>query len=294
MKYSIPAILAASFMLAACSNTVPAPRSVDYSLPEGTVKIISYNIRQSGMPQNDGPHAWPHRKEATLNMIQWEAPSVIGFQELLPDQQNYVRAAFPQYGFVGVGRDNGNDEGECMGVMYLKDKYELLDSKTYWLSETPDQVSMGWDAVCYRTVTCVNLKEIASGRSFWYFNTHLDHIGQVAREESVKLIVNLVDTLVPEGTPVIVGGDLNSGIESTIFKPFEQANLLPARAISPKTSFEGTFNAFGTAPSGIILDHMFARDVTPIEFETLVKDYGAPIISDHYPVAFTFSLSLNQ
>lgn len=291
MKYRFSAILAAGLVLAACSSQAPSPRTVEYNQPEGTVKLISYNIRQSGMPEKDGPHAWPHRKEATLNMIQQEAPSVIGFQELLPAQQDYVRAAFPQYGFVGVGRDNGEKEGECMGVMYLSDVYELLDSKTFWLSETPEEVSMGWDAACHRTVTCVNLQEKSSGKDFWYFNTHLDHIGMVAREESVKLLVNLVETLVPEGKPVIVGGDLNSGIESSIFKPFEQALLLPARNISPKTSYDGTFNAFGTAPSGIVLDHFFARDVTPIEFETLTKDYGAPIISDHYPVVFIFSLN---
>ena len=290
MKYSFSALVAAGLLLAACSWPAPAPRQVEYSQPQGTVKAISYNIRQSGLPQNDGPHAWPNRKEATLNMIQTEAPSVIGFQELLPDQQEDVCAAFPQYGFVGVGRDNGDKEGECMAVMYLKDYYELLDSKTFWLSQTPDQVSMGWDAACHRTVTCVNLKEKASGKDFWYFNTHLDHIGPTAREESVKLLVNLVETLVPEGKPVIVGGDMNSSIESPIFKPFEEASLLPARSICPKTSFEGTFNAFGTAPSGIILDHFFARDVTPLEFDTLMGDYGAPIISDHYPIVFIFSL----
>lgn len=267
-------------LLASC-----APKSTPV-----TLKLISYNIRQSGLAQKDGPDAWPLRKEATLKMIEQEAPALIGFQELLPNQQAYIREAFPQYGFVGVGRDDGKEEGECMGIMYLADAFELLDSGTFWLSETPEEVSMGWDAACRRTVTWVHLKELSAGKEFFYLNTHLDHIGELARQESIKLIVDRIGQLVPKGMPVILGGDLNSGTENPIFEPLFKAGMQLAREVSPETDNSGTFNGFGSAPSSIILDHLFIKGVKPVSYQVLKADYGAPFISDHYPVAFTFEI----
>lgn len=288
MKKFLPILLLLT--LAACGEKGPAPRTVQYSQPEGTVKLISYNIRQSGLATHDGPNAWEYRKDATLNMIEQEAPTVMGLQELLPDQQAYIRTAFPQYGFVGVGRDDGKASGECMGILYFQEALDLVDSGTFWLSEHPDSVSMGWDAACFRTATWALLEEKASGKRFFYLNTHLDHVGEIAREASVKLIVERVGTLAPEGIPVLVGGDLNSGIDSPIFGPFAHLGLLPARDLAPETDRSGTFNAFGSAPSGIVLDHLFVKGVTPLRFQTLRADYGAPFISDHYPIAFTFEL----
>jgi len=290
MKHSFLSCALAGLLLASCAEQAPAPRTVKYTQQPGTVKLISYNIRQSGLAANDGPNAWPKRKEATLNMIEREVPGVLGLQELLPDQQRYIRAAFPQYGFVGVGRDDGKDAGECMGVMYLQEVFDLLRSGTFWLSETPDQVSKGWDAACHRTVTWVELQEKSGGRKFFFLNTHLDHVGEVARAESIKLIVSKIAELVPEGEPVLLGGDLNSAVDSPIFAPLAEAGLEPARETAPETSHSGTFNAFGSAPSGIVLDHIFARGVSPLKFETLKGNYGAALISDHYPIAFTFGL----
>lgn len=274
----------------ACTSKEPAKRMVQYSQPEGHVKIISYNIRQSGLAANDGPNAWTFRKDATLNMIEQEAPSVLGFQELLPDQQSYIRSAFPQYGFVGVGRDDGKELGECMGILYFESAFNLVSSGTFWLSSTPDSVSKGWDAACFRTATWILLEEKASGKQFFYLNTHLDHVGTTAREESIKLIVSRISVLAPDDCPIIIGGDLNSGIDSPIFEPFENIGLVPAREISPETDRSGTFNAFGSAPSGIVLDHIYERGVNPLCFHTLQNDYGVPFISDHYPISFTFEL----
>jgi len=279
----------AVLLLFSCSsNKAPSQRSVDYTLSPGVAKMISYNIRQSGMAENDGPYAWEYRKDATLNMIEKEAPSVMGLQEALPDQLEYIDSAFPQYARIGVGRDDGKKKGECMAIYYLKEAFDLEDGGTYWLSETPEEVSYGWDAACRRTVTWASLKEKTTGNRFYYFNTHLDHVGELAREESVKLIVKLVETLVPEGLPVFVGGDLNTGTDSPIFNPLLENGLFPARDLAPESSSAGTFNAFGSAPSGIVLDHIFMRGAEAVKFETLTGDYGAPFISDHYPIALTF------
>lgn len=281
-------VVALFAMFTNCSH--PEPRDVKYNMPDGTIKIVSYNIRLSSKAKEDGDNAWKYRRDASLEMIQREAPSAFGLQEAMLDQIEYVNEAFPQYEYVGVGRDDGDKEGEFMAIFYLKDKFDLLDSGTYWLSETPDVVSRGWDAQCNRTLTWVKLKEVATGNEFYYYNTHLDHIGEVAREESVKLIVDIIKKNVPDGMPVIMGGDLNSSIDSPIFNPLLDINMKSVREIAPETDHKGTFNAFGTAPSNIILDHIFIRGLEPISYRTLVENYGAPYISDHYPIEVVLNL----
>lgn len=285
------ALLAIALLViaASCSYAKKVERTVSYNMPDGTLKIISFNIRLSAN-KVDGRNAWKYRKDATLEMIQKETPSAFGLQEAMPDQVKYISDAFPQYDYVGVGRDDGKKSGEFMAIFYLKDKFELLDSGTYWLSETPDVVSRGWDAQCNRTLTWVKLKEISTGKVFFYYNTHLDHIGEKAREESVKLIVDIIKKNVPEGMPVIFGGDLNSSIDSPIFNPLLDMNMKSVRETAPETDHKGTFNAFGTAPSNIILDHIFIRDIEPISYRTLVENYGAPYISDHYPIEVVLKL----
>lgn len=276
-------------MMYGCTVVKPV-EDLDYATPTGFVKMVSYNIRQSGMSLEDGSNAWRFRRQATVEMIKQEVPSMFGVQEALYEQVQYIDKAFPQYDYIGVGRDNGAKAGEFMAIFYLKDKFQLLESGTYWLSETPNEVSKGWDAACYRTVTWAQFEEKATGKMFYYFNTHLDHKGEKARRESVKLLVNLIDNHVQEGTPVVLGGDFNSSVNSYIFAPLSEAKMLEAREIAPVTDHHDTFNGFGSAPTSIILDHFFIRDAEPVSFRTLLDDYGAPYISDHYPIEMVIKL----
>ena len=159
-----------------------------------------------------------------------------------------------------MGRDDGKNEGENMVVYYNKRRFRLLDSATRWLSETPEQVSLGWDGACRRTVTYVLLQEKKTGKKIAYLNTHLDHVGPVARRESVLLLCKFIDELVPAGVPVILGGDMNSTIEDNIFRPLEQkAHMKVARDVAPVTDNEGTYNAWGRHAD--VIDHFFIRDV---------------------------------
>lgn len=276
--------MAAVCLLTSCTIQRNAVKTFSYNVPKGSVKIISYNIRRGDLSKNDGANAWKKRRNATLEMIRTEAPSAFGLQEALYDQVRYISRAFPEYGWVGVGRDDGRNGGEIMAIFYLKEKFTLLDSGTCWLSETPNKVSKGWDAFCNRTLTWVELRENATGKKFFYFNTHLDHIGETARRESVKLIVALIEKLVPEGTAVVLGGDLNSTIDNAIFDPLRYYEMQSARVAAPVTDSKGTFNAFGTAPTGIILDHFFLKNAKALSFRTLDDNYGVPYISDHYPI----------
>ena len=173
-KIALLLLLAASFSMPAFAADGAEP-----------IKLISYNLRTSH--GKDGDNVWMKRRHATPEMIRREAPDVFGVQEGLIDQLHYIDTECPQYARVGVGRDDGAEKGEFMAVYYLRDRFELLDSGTFWLSETPDKVSRGWDGACNRTVTWVELKDRKSGKEFFYFNTHLDHKGKAAREEGVKL-----------------------------------------------------------------------------------------------------------
>lgn len=282
----------AALCLLACKETAPAQRIIDFQSPgPGNIRVVSYNIRLSFASKADGDNGWEFRKDATLNMIEREQPTVFGLQEALPDQLAYIEAAFPQYKRIGVGRDDGIAAGECMAIYWFADEVELCDSGTFWLSETPDVVSRGWDAACNRTVTWAVFLDNASGKNFVYLNTHLDHMGEVARRESLKLIASWVDENVYPGEPVFIGGDFNSDVGSDIFQPLWDLGFESARDIAPETDHKGSFNAWGAAPSTVLLDHVLVRSCRPLNFKTLDGDYGAPYISDHYPVEALIDIS---
>lgn len=274
-------ILLALLLVAGCS--VPALAG---NGPE-TIKLISYNLR-NGRAQ-DGANAWENRRHATAQMLREEAPDLFGVQEAYLDQLQYIEAECPQYAYVGVGRDDGAQGGETMAVFYLKSRFDLLDSGTFWLSETPEKVSRGWDGACNRTATWVELRDKQTGKEFFYFNTHLDHMGKVAREEGIKLLVARIRSIAGK-SPVIVGGDFNTPVDSPIFKPLTKY-MKSVREKAVKSDSKGTFNGFGSAPDTIVIDHLYYHGgLKCLEFETLDGNYGAPYISDHYPIAMVFTL----
>lgn len=252
-----------------------------------TLKVISYNIRL-GMA-DDGPNSWQYRRPATIEMIAREQPDLLGIQEGLIDQVRYIEQECPQYARLGVGRDDGRDGGEIMAVYYLRERFDLLRDGTFWLSETPDSVSRGWDAACNRTATWGLFRDRLTGRKICYINTHLDHLGPAARAESIKLLAAKVQELVPEGPAVVLGGDFNSSTDAPLFRPLD-AVLSSARDKSPVTDRKGTFTDFGRMQRHELLDHLFYRGLEPISFRTLDGDYGAPYISDHYPIETVFAL----
>ncbi len=251
------------------------------------IRLISYNMRTSAA--RDGANSWENRRHATRQMIEQEAPALFGVQEAMPDQLQYINTESPQYAYVGVGRDDGAGEGEVMAIFYLRERFDLLNSGTFWISETPDRVSRGWDAACNRTVTWVELRDHISGKEFFFFNTHLDHLGKVAREEGVKLLTQKIQQIAGK-KPAIVGGDFNTSTDSPLFKPLTKY-MFSARSKAPVTDHKGTFNGFGSAPDTIVLDHLYFRGKMKCrKFVTLDGNYGAAFISDHYPIEMIFTL----
>ena len=269
------AIAAFALMSIACNRT-------------SEIKVMSYNIRlSSGTIKADSIYHWEHRKQASLNLMHEENPTVFGLQEACPDQMDYMVENLPEYGYIGVGRDDGKRKGEFMSIFYKKEEVEFIDGGTFWLSETPDEVSKGWDAACFRTCTWALLKKKDTGKKFVYMNTHLDHMGKVAREESIKLIVERAEKLTGGKLPVFITADFNSPTSNAIFKPMQEA-MLDARVEAPVTDDRGTLNCWGTTPPGVVIDHVFYRGAEAQKFEVLRdKNYGAPYVSDHYPVMLT-------
>jgi endonuclease/exonuclease/phosphatase family metal-dependent hydrolase len=250
------------------------------------VKVITYNIRLS--TGNDGDNSWQYRKQASVNMIRTEKPTLIGLQEMLSDQVNYLLESLPEYRMIDVGRDDGAKTGEYVASFYRPDKVELLEWDTFWLSETPDVPSKGWDASYKRTCTWATFRSLSTGTTFAHFNTHLDHQGVVAQKEGLRLVVNKIKELVPADMPVFLTGDFNIPTDNEAFAMLDGV-LLDARKTSPETDQRATYNAWGGREATI--DHIFYRKATPYVFKVLRNEnYGAPYISDHYPVSLVATI----
>lgn len=255
---------------------------------EKGIKAVSFNIRLSPNDSFDGGNNWNYRQDAVIKFIMTEKPDVFGLQEAIYHQAKYMEENLPGYTKYGVDRDGGLEKGEAESnaVFFKNDKYKLLDKGTFWLSDTPDTPSRGWDAACHRVVTWVRLKEKGLfGREFYFFNTHFDHVGQVARRESAKLIVSRIEEMVGEDVPFILTGDFNTNVEDLAMAPIV-LSMKDARKESPVTDNEGTFNNWGKNEKVTIIDHIFYRNLNPVSFRTVKENYGAPYISDHYPVVF--------
>ena len=268
------AIAAFTLMSIACNRT-------------SEIKVMSYNIRlSSGTIKADSIYHWEHRKQASLNLMHEENPTVFGLQEACPDQMDYMVENLPEYGYIGVGRDDGKRKGEHMSIFYLKDEVELLDGGTFWLSETPEEPSMGWDAACKRTCTWTKLKMKSTGKEFVYMNTHLDHVGIEARKQGLALIVERANEIVPEGT-VFLTADFNALTTNPIFDDLKSV-MKDAREEAPVTDRRGTYNGWNKENVNnpdCVIDHIFYRAAEAHSFRVLCdKTYGAPYISDHYPV----------
>ena len=178
------AALAAMFSFVSCGNA-------------DELKVMSYNIRLDH--KGDGDNAWPNRKEATIAMLEDVKPDVFGVQEALPHQVAYITEQAPNYKNVGVGRDDGVAKGEFMSIFWNVETMEMLEWGTYWLSETPDVPSYGWDAACRRTATWALMKDKRNGKKFYFVNTHLDHRGVLARKNGLQLVVDNIAAMNPEG-----------------------------------------------------------------------------------------------
>jgi endonuclease/exonuclease/phosphatase family metal-dependent hydrolase len=208
--------------------------------------------------------------------------AVTTFEVDIPAVVEELYAVYPAELEASVVED-GKKKGETMAIFYNTRKVRLLDWGTYWLSETPDKPSRGWDADCKRTATWTLMEMKDSGRKFFYVNTHLDHRGDIAQQKGLELIVERIAAMNPEGLPMILTGDFNVKPEDPVLGGLN-AKMLDARKTALKTDSRATFNAWGKSAS--IIDYIYYSGFTECaEYETIVRQYkGVLYISDHYPI----------
>ena len=156
-------------------------------ITNGQTSVMTFNIRYDNPEDND--NWWEHRKLSILKMFNFYSPEIIGIQEGLNNQVKYIKKNLPDYNYIGVGRDDGKKKGEYTAIFYKKKKLKLISSKTYWLSETPETVSIGWDASMERIVTFGEFLDLRVQESFFIFNFHFVHRGEISREKSAELLL---------------------------------------------------------------------------------------------------------
>ncbi len=248
------------------------------------LNIATYNLRMN--TERDGVNAWPHRKELVKSLVRYHDFDVLATQEGLPDQIADL-SGMTEYAHVGVGRDDGKNAGEHSAIFYKRQRFTLLRSGDFWLSQTPDRPSLGWDATCcHRLASWAQLQERQSGRRFYVFSVHFDHEGQVARRESARLMLRKVKEIAG-AEPVIVAGDFNSTPET------EQIGIMRSQladafeaTAKPPYGPVGTFNAFKIdSPLDERIDYIFVSpQVQVLSYATLSDSRHGRFPSDHLPV----------
>ncbi len=261
-----------------------------------TLKVMTYNIRLD--VESDGDNNWKHRKDFFTSQIQFYEPELFGIQEALPNQVDDISSSLSAYSFVGIGRD-GEGKGESSNIFYKKERFKLLDNSTFWLSETPDVISKGWDAALNRVCTYALFMDVVTKKSFWVFNTHLDHKGEIARTRSLELILSKIAQLNTKDFPVIFMGDFNSEPNSDRIIALEKV-MNDSRKVSMEKPFgpSGTFNDFKhNEPVSKLIDYIFLsknKRIEVIKYAVLSDSKELRYPSDHLPVFAEINLMVEN
>lgn len=248
------------------------------------INIASYNLRMS--TERDGENAWTKRKENVKALIRFHEFDIIGTQEGFIGQINDI-LEMPEFAYTGNGRDDGKDKGEHSAIIYKKDRFKLLDSGNFWLSETPDTPGKGWDAkCCNRIASWAKFKDQKTKKEFYFFNVHFDHEGVIARRESGKLMTKKINEIAGKNT-VILTGDFNSTPEMEQIKTISSL-LNDTYTISKQPPYGpvGTFNAFKfDAPMKDRIDYIFtSKNIEVLKYGVLTDSKDQKYPSDHQPV----------
>ena len=276
--------------------------------------VGSYNIRYKNSGDSINGDLWPKRCQVMCDQVNFMSPDIFGAQEVLHEQLIDMLACLNGYDYIGVGRDDGAAAGEYAAIFYRTDRLRLLDYGNFWLSESPDTPGLGWDAACVRICTWGRFagQTATDDEAFYFFNTHMDHVGVIARREAAKLIVSKIREIA-QGAPVILTGDFNVDQNDEIYVIFTESGLLKDSYLATRQRFaeNGTFNSFNPdLYTESRIDHIFVSSETDvysygvltdcywqpnIESSDTIKGHDAPqqinfskytrrLPSDHYPV----------
>ncbi len=252
--------------------------------------IMTYNVKVSGVAQ----YAPETRAPYVLDTVMKNMPDSAGFQEVSPEWYGWLRDGLSSYSCVGEAR-NGDGTGEASPIFYKAEKYECTDSGTFWLSETPDNASKGWDAMYNRVCTYAVLKDKRTGFTYAHFNAHFDHIGFRARNESVSLITSKIAALCPD-IPVVFTGDLNDDEGGVMYDRIIESGLRDSKYLAKKTMDMGTYHGYSkltelvrTAPIDFVFVNAYCTGAA--SYEVLTEKYNGIYSSDHHPLRAELTLA---
>lgn len=232
------------------------------------LKVITFNIRYAN--QHDGDHRWDLRRARVLDWIREQNADLVAMQEVLPVQRDELDAALPGYRSYGVSRDAERKSEQCAWL--VRDPWWIQEADTFWLSPTPKQVSVGWDAALPRV--CSVLRLSGPEGTVWAANVHLDHEGMVARQKGLEMVAGTY----PGDLPGVLVGDLNQQ---------DLAKSVPALAQWKDAQLEaghgdwGTFHGFEGGTLGDRIDAILYSPHWRLQHFHLGQD---PALSDHYPL----------
>jgi endonuclease/exonuclease/phosphatase family metal-dependent hydrolase len=261
--------------------------------------VMSFNVRYAAA--NDGENSWDRRKDLACDVVRRHGPDLVGLQEALRSQIDDLRAALPEYGEIGVAREDGKTKGEYSAILYRKDRFDVDESGTFWLSDTPEVPgSITWGNACTRVCTWARLLPKSSGKPFYMFNTHLDHISQLSREKGIALIMSRLSSR-KHPDPVVLTGDFNSGENNAVVRYLKGERRLEIvnngmsqnpeplvdtfRLLHKDASDVGTAHGFKGGRTGNKIDYIFVPPGTEVlQAEILHDSQDNRYPSDHFPI----------
>lgn len=279
--------------------------------------VATYNLRLKNSGDSVAGNNWADRAPVVAQLIRFHDFDIFGTQEGFKSQLEDLKAMLPGFAYTGVARDDGHEQGEHSAIFYDTNKFELLDHGDFWLSETPDKPGLGWDAVCIRICSWGKFRHKPSGRIFQFYNLHMDHVGKVARSESVKLVLKKMAE-VGYDLPTFLTGDFNVDQTDPLYHQIQTSDHLKDSYTRADFTYalNGTFNAYkADGHSNSRIDHIFVTDNVNVEkygvltdsYRTAVAEdkeyqltdfpaglklsaYRTRLPSDHYPVKIKVSL----
>lgn len=256
---------------------------------QDTYSIMSFNIRYEN--DYDGQNSWTNRKRLVAGLLNARRPDIAGLQEVKFGPLRYLDSMLVDHDYVGSGRNDGKEDGEFSPIFYRKDRFSVLESGTFWLSQTPDQPSVGWDAGLPRIVTWAKFQENLTKRTFLVMNTHMDNRGKTSKTESVRLLSERAKQY-GENLPIILTGDFNMISMSDAYKNLISQENSPlffdSRLLSETVNTETNYTMNGFSFLRIfrfIIDYVFVSEGVTVVYHEIIGDRPlGQYISDHYPV----------
>ena len=273
MKYLITALILSVLIVV-----------LTYEPTDRDICLITYNIKYDN--HQEGPNSWASRKSSLIRLLLNHDPDIFGIQEGLVHQVQEIDLGMKNHAYVGVGRDDGKEKGEYCAIFFDSTRFRVIDESTFWLSENPDTVSIGWDAALERICTMALFEDRTSQQRLWVFNTHFDHIGKKARRESASLIASRIETIKDDGYPIVLMGDFNAKPNeppiATLKKTMSDGLEI---AKSPLQGPVGTFNGFKDIIPRDRIDYIFVSTLSVKSYDHIDEKIDEKNqISDHLPI----------